>query len=620
MMTPGILVVGLMQVLATSSPAQTAPPMTGRDLEAFSDGVFKRYLDDSAAPSLAIIIVRGDSVLFQKGYGLEHTDPSRPVDPDSTLFHVASISKLFVATAALQLSAAGRLRLDDPLTRLLSGVIPAGGLEGVTLRHLLSHTSGLDAPFMRSVVAEPGAVFSLRQYFTRYPPRLGRAPGREIRYSNDGMSLAALAVENAAGQRFDRYVEEHIFGPLKMERSTFRQPPPQPLADRVATAGSGPVPDALVLYPSGSMVSTAADMGRFLRAHLTDGTLDPMHRRQWSGHPRAPGVALGFFESDIGGPAALFHTGARVHFSLLYLIPERRLGIFVVHSMRQGGPFQSLRTDYVREFTRRYLPASENPAPLRPGAAGRATRLAGTYRPVLLSATTIERAAWLGMDTGVTPNGDGSLTVAIPAGPKLRVWEAEPARYVTREDNAGLTIAFSDTLGTEATRMFLSGGTQDPVGFDRLAWYERGLLHAAILAAAVAVIMSFAPIAALRGLVRRIRRAGRAEVGPGERRAERIAVWSSGLMLTAPLVGVALAMFGQSESGAPGGLRVALGASLSLVLAGAVLALATMPAAVLAWRHGYWTLGRRLYFTSFGFAAALLLPLLAYYHLLVFWL
>jgi len=618
-------------LLIVASASTAAQALTPRDVETFSDSLFKRYVNGSAAPSLAVIVVRANTVLFQKGYGLERVEPSQVVDPESTLFHVASVSKLFVATAAMQLVSSGRLRLNQPISELLPAGVSGSDARGVTTWHLLTHTSGLDAPFMRGIVPLAAQRISLEQYFARHPPKRGRQPGREIRYSNEGMSLAALVVEQASRQPFNDYVARHILAPLGMRHSTFDQPPPQPLQARVATAGSGRVPNALVLYPSGSMVSTAADMGRFMRAHLAAGKGEPsvlssqafaeMHRRQFGAHPNAPGVALGSFESNIGGVRGLFHTGARTHFSLMYLIPQRDVGIFIVHSMRQGGPFQSLRGDYVRAFVDRYFPDSSTP-PLPPlGAAGRADRLAGVYRPILLSATTIERAAWLGADTRVTSHGDGSLSVAIPAGPTLRAWEVEPGRYVTLGGAGGgadLTIAFSDTIGAKATRMSLSGGTQDPVSFDRLGWYQRGRLHAVIMAAAFAIIISLCLVAAVGRVARLVRRRPRSDMrwGAGERTSWRFAIWASALTLAAPIAGVALAILGQSEAAAADGLRRALVVALSLLVVGCALALATIPAAVVAWRHRYWTAGRRIYVTVFACAAAVLVPMLAYYRLL----
>src|SRR5262245_17342979 len=213
---------------------EPAPSLSAADVGAFTDSFFARYLRESPDPSLAVAVVAGDSVLVLKGYGTE--DGRRPVDPSSTVFNIASLSKLVVATAAMQLVEQGEIALDDDIEAHLGGVRLAGSGPPVTLRHLLSHTSGLEGPFLRDVVTDPGRLVSLRQYFTTYPPRRGRAPGAEVRYSNYAMALAGYLIEQVSGESFQDYVERHLFAPLGMTRSSFRQPPPEPLAARGATA------------------------------------------------------------------------------------------------------------------------------------------------------------------------------------------------------------------------------------------------------------------------------------------------------------------------------------------------------------------------------------------------
>ncbi|HJR35019.1 MAG TPA: serine hydrolase domain-containing protein, partial [Gemmatimonadales bacterium] len=451
-------------------PAQQPSAAPERlDVERFTDSVVAEYLRQSAAPSLAVVVTTGRGVVFEKGYGFESLEGRAAVDPTGTLFNIASVSKLFVATAVMQLVDAGKLRLEDRVDRHL----PAARLEGkagpVTIRHLLTHTSGIDAPFMRGTVPGPEQVVPLATYFARFKPRLGREPGREIRYSNEGMALAALIVERVSGERFDAYAERHIFRPLRMDHSSFRQPPPPDLSARVATAGSGPVPNALILYPVGSMVSTVSDVARFMRAHLNGGILEgarilseesarAMQTTRWTAHPQAPGAGLGFFESDLGGQRGLFHTGARIHFSLLYLLPDRDLGIFLVHSMRQGGPFQPLRAAYVRSFVARYVQGDSTGSGTgdRAGKVVRARERAGVYRPVLLSSTTIEKAALLGADTRVRAASDGSLDVTLPGGGTIRVVEQASGVYRALDGpHAGVVFAFTGASGSSRARMSL---------------------------------------------------------------------------------------------------------------------------------------------------------------------
>ena len=196
-----------------AAPTRGHPPRfsTAADLEAFADSFFTPYLREFPAPSLAVAVVYRDSVVLLKGYGHERTHPERPVDADSTLFNVASISKLFTAAAAMQLVEQGRLAPDEDVSQWLGPGWVRGEGPPITLRHLLTHTSGLDGAFMRDVVARPSELVPLRDYLARFPPRRGRPPGREIRYSNLGMALVGRIVEVGSGLPFDDYAVRHLF-------------------------------------------------------------------------------------------------------------------------------------------------------------------------------------------------------------------------------------------------------------------------------------------------------------------------------------------------------------------------------------------------------------------------
>jgi CubicO group peptidase (beta-lactamase class C family) len=598
-------------------------------VEAFADSFFARYLRDYRNPSLAVAVVSSDSILFVKGYGTE--DGQRPVDPASTVFNVASLSKLVVATAAMRLVEQGAVALDGDIEPLLGGVQIVGGGPPVTLRQLLTHTSGLEGPFLRDVVAQPEQLVPLRQYFTDHPPRRGLAPGEEIRYSNYAMALAGLLIEQASGESFQDYVEEHLFAPLGMTNSSFRQPPPTRVEARVATAGAGRVPDALLAYPAGSMVSTAVDMARFMIAHLngglvgsgrvlSEGSVRLMHTRQWRADPRIPGVGLDFFESTLGGEPGLFHTGARIHFSLLYLFPERRVGIFVVHSMRQGGEFQTLRTDFVRAFVGRYFPRTpQSGLDKRPAASG-VEGFVGVYRPHLLPTTTIERAVGLFSDTRVKARTHGLLEVKMPAGPRLTLANVSEGLYrATGGADEGLMIAFRRDARGRVEGMAMSGNTQDPLVFDRLAWYQRGALHATLLGIVFALFIGCAVEELVGGVVRLVRRRTRSLGSSSARRTWGVTTAAGFLFAAFPVSVAALVMTHSGDNQAVAGLRQALTVGCSFLLAAVGVALTLVPLTVRVWREKYWGAARRTYFTILAVGALIAAPLLLHYHLLGFW-
>jgi hypothetical protein len=385
------------------------------------------------------------------------------------------------------------------------------------------------------------------------------------------------------------------------------------------------------------MVSTAGDMGRFVRAHLDTGvgarrllargTLSRMHQPQWRAHPAMPGAALGFFTSDLGGVPGLFHTGARAHFSLLYLVPGERLGLFLVHAMRQGGPHQTLRTDFARALIERYV----SPAEARlPSAAARDTAtwpdvraFVGAYRPSLLATTTIERAAQLGMDSRVGLV-DGALTASLPGAPRFALRRVGARHFrVDGGAHAGLHVAFVDGAGGGFA---MSGGTQDPLSFERLAWYERGTLHAGLLGIIVGLFASTTIAAPAAGLRRRLRGHAVATGVPrgrgrrGEVWAWRVAPVAGAFLLAGPALTVLMVLAHWGEDTAAAGLRAALTLGLTCILAGAIGAASTVPLAVIAWRREYWSVRRRACFTVLAAGALVAIPLLYHYRLLGYWL
>ena len=617
------------------SESRQAPAADAKDVVRFVDAQFAEYLDRSPGASLAIAIVRDGHVLLEKGYGSEDEQGLRRVAPDLTAFNIASVSKVLTAAAVMQQVEQGRLSLDAEISRYLPDLqIDRIGADPVTVRSLLTHTSGLDGPFMRDVVTTPSELVPLDAYFRRFPPVAARPAGAEIRYSNYGMALAGHLVEVVANQPFAEYVEQRLFRPMGMSRSSFRQPPPEPILSRIATAGSGPVPDALALFPAGSAVSTAHDMGRLLQLHLNGGsvggvrmlreeTVRAMQTTQWAAAPTVPGVALGLFETDLGGIRGLFHTGARTHFSLFYVAPGQALGIFLVHSMRQGGDFQNLRTNFVRAFLAHYVAHAPAAGGAVTTAGAPSEEYEGVYRPLLLSQSNIERAAWMALDTRVRSAADGALTLSIPAGPTLYAVSIGPGLYEVKggpED--GMKVAFSRPTSCCGMRMSLSGATQDPLSFDRLSWFSRGLSHAFALGL---VLVLFAGclawsaadrIGRLRGVVGKPQRPSPSR---REKMAWRMASLTSICALLAPATTVAIVVLHRGDDAAAQNLRLALTVGLTCLLA-AIGPAVTLPFfAVRAWREAYWSLSRRMYFTLLTVGVVVAVPLLYHHRLLGYW-
>ena len=348
-----ILAVSLLLSACEAKPkllqAGVIDPAVMQDL---ADGFFPGQLKKLDIPGVVFILVEGKDVVLARGYGFANLEDETPMDPDMTLMAIGSISKLFVATAVMQLVEKGQLDLHADINRYLTTFqLPETYPEPVTLTHLLSHTSGIeDPPYVHN--PDPGLVRPLGEYLSASLPVRTHPVGEVFLYSSTGYDLAAFIVEEVTGIPFPRYAEENIFKPLGMLQTRYVMPLPLPAG--MATgyfyekggflqAGTQtPQPlDWNSGYPSGSVISSAGDMAHFISALLQDGcysgtcildsqTLELMMQPQTDTFRENQEQTLGFVKDILDGELLLGHSGATRGFgSLLHFLPERNLGFFI---------------------------------------------------------------------------------------------------------------------------------------------------------------------------------------------------------------------------------------------------------------------------------------------------
>lgn len=587
--------------------------LAAADIGAFADSLFADYVRSSPQPSLAFVVVKDGSIVFARGYGSEDAAGSRRVDPEETLFWMASLSKLITTEAVMREVERGRVALAAPAGEYLDWALPTRKTwRAITVEDLLTHTSGLDEPFMQGSVDDAARLVSLGAYLSGLRWRAGSPPGEVLRYSNHALALAGRIVERTSGVPFAEYVEREVFAAAGMDHSTFHQPIPPDRAKRIATAGTNGVIDYLLPAPAGAMVGSAIDMGRFLGAQLDIAgahatALDAMHATHWRAHPAVPGVALGWFETNLGGIPGLYHTGARHHFSVAWLAPEQRVGLFLVHSMHQGGRFQTLRTEVVRAFAERYFVRDTAPAPI---AAPQAFN--GVYRPALLSTTTIERAGYLFLDTPVRSTG-GGLAIHAPAGlGTLVAYPTTDAGFEVREGpQAGLRVGFLDAAG-QVSRMAMGGTLLDPVVFTRLAWWQRGLLHALLLGIASSTLVIGAVLWGIRRIVARKR-----GIAAGGNSAWWVVAAAGTALLLAPLTLVAVVL-STPEIGASDHMRTGLRVVLTFLSAAAVLCASLPIVTLIGWKRRGESVASRVVLVTLAVFGAVASMLLWHYRLVGF--
>lgn len=299
---------------------------------------------------LAVAVVSGSDVVA-RGFGVRDVTTAAPVTPE-TMFHLASVSQPFVATAIGHLAGSSRLDLDAPITGWIPEFTLADGRASeVTARMLLSHTSGLP-DVTEYGWHEPQLADSALADFaaSRSGWRLRTEPGAAYAYSNAGFELLGLVLSRVVGTTFEDAMRAYLLRPIGMPHSTFRRgevPAHLAAAPHVGmplTVAGDAYPYTRRHAPSSTLHSSAVEMASWIRA-----CLDPVAIGDGSGHSREllealwrPVVAvgeppwveqmgLGWGLGSYRGERTVGHSGADPGFgSRLVIVPDRRVGVVVL--------------------------------------------------------------------------------------------------------------------------------------------------------------------------------------------------------------------------------------------------------------------------------------------------
>jgi len=388
--------------------SETSQSYHGRvkGLEDFVTGVMAQQMASRDIAGAVVTVVNDGKVLISKGYGYANVAERKPVDPVHTLFRVGSISKLFTFTALMQQVELGRVNLEADINRYLDFTIPPfNGTDGeesiIRVIDLMRHTPGFSDIYDETFTRDPAEAIAYTNWIKKYMPIRVWPAGTEIAYSQYGATLAGYIVERVSGIPFVEYMEKHIFSPLGMNSSTFKEPLPDKLKDDMAegyTLIDGRfVPQGFEFWgamtPAVSMSSTASDMGRFMLTMLNGGKLPGTTGKVLNSTsvkfimtdaaanvPDLPGYAHGFYVVRKSNPRIIGHGGDTADFhSRVVLVPGHDFGLFVSMSGGEGTIYgQAELTNAVlgRLFpqhpTKRYISGEENQEEL--------SGLMGSYR------------------------------------------------------------------------------------------------------------------------------------------------------------------------------------------------------------------------------------------------
>jgi CubicO group peptidase (beta-lactamase class C family) len=475
------------RIAAATAQTTPVPVLTKADFETFLDALIPSQLQNRGIAGAVVSVVKDGQILFAKGYGYADVEAKKPVLADETLFRPGSISKLFTATAVMQLVEQGKLDLDRDVNDYLDFAIPKTYPEPVTLRRLLTHTAGFEETLKNLFVAHQSDIKPLRTYLVNQMPARIFPPGKVPSYSNYGFTLAGYIVERVSGEKFERYVTDHVLKPLRMTNSTFDQPLPAQLAAQMSkayrTAAKKPRDfEFAQAAPAGSLSTTATDMTRFMLAFLQDGGVDgvailkpetvrQMETRQFELHPMINGLGLTFMEYWMNPVRVIGHGGDTLWFhSDMVLVPDAHVGYFISYNSA-GKDIGGGRGEILRAFMNRYFPNPGEPkSDVDPSTAkpdGRA--VSGVYDGTRRGETTFLKVVALLSQFSVSSDKDGILDVEGNKNQRgeLKKWK-EIAPLVYNEIDGSERIAF---------RRDASGAVREMLPFpaiyegQRIPWY-----------------------------------------------------------------------------------------------------------------------------------------------------
>lgn len=424
----------------------TLGPSDAKEVAAFTDAFFNQPHIKNQLTGAVFVVVKDGKILVNKGYGYANLEKKTPVDPNRTVFPVASISKVFTATGIMQLAEQGKIQLNEDVQTYLGDIKLTNKTNApLTMKHLLTHTTGFDFTDSLESTEHRTQPIPLETYVRENMPTVVRKPGEAFRYDNFASMLQGYIVQKVSGKSFNHYITENIYEPLNMKSSGFLLTPE--MKNRLAT-GYNATNKSFPVYvpnpieqPEGGMFSTGQDMAAFMMAHLNKGTLGShrilnkdtakmMQTIQYAIHPKFPNMAYGFetyYHSSHNNQVVIGKGGDIPGFhSWMWLLPEQKVGGFVVFNKDID-----FREELFKAFMDHYYPVQKQKQKYMASTKEQLRRFEGVYRDLRVNPLV----------TTITATKQGQLLVEDPMG-KHTLRQVEPLLF---KDAAGNMLAFKES-------------------------------------------------------------------------------------------------------------------------------------------------------------------------------
>lgn len=628
-----LALVSLAVVVAGPAVALTpqSSDISSSDLAGYLNGLMADEMDELDIPGAALVIVSQGEVVFLEGYGSADRETGTLVDPVETVFLIGSVTKSITSLAVHQQIEAGRLDVDDAVSEYIDFDVPLFAGTEVSVGSLLTHTSGLEGPNMGSSASSAADIEPLGTYLPRSVPRRFAPTGEVHSYTSWGYALAGHLVEQTSGDDLATYVATQVFQPLGMSSSAFTHTMSIEIQDRVATGYKGSTgartPDSDSAYrreyPGSGVVTTASDMAPYMIALLNGapGVVSQETAAQYltttyRPAPTMPGRTQGGLEERfVNGHRLLIHGGDTFSFSSqMGLIPDKDFGFFLTYNTFND----EFRENVTTALMDRLFAGENEVIPSIDLTSDELAVYAGSYRWTRYVRGSVEKAVALTppYNTIVSADTEGTLTVSFIGLDES--WTYEPIgdhafSKVSGERalvdglvvDPGERISFTMADGkVQYLNISLHTIAAEPVPFVLM-----GVPQVSMFATIVILFAASLIIWSLGWLVRAIRRkphvSGRA----------RLALWLSVLVGILIIAGFA-AFFGAISSDIVYGAPPILFVATTLLSVAAIAGLALIPAAVLAWRSKWFTVGGRIMYTLLALTTPLSLSWVWYWNLL----
>jgi CubicO group peptidase (beta-lactamase class C family) len=419
------------------------------------ESTIKEEMTRLKTPGAAVAIVKGDQVVYMKGFGVADIETGEPLRPEM-LFRLGSTTKMLTAAALVGLAIEGKLDLNEPISKYVPG-LPLK-LAGANANQLLSHTAGVqDIAPMYGPHDESALGAGIKKWTKDW---LFTEPGQIFSYSNPGYWLVGYLLEVRTGKPYADAMETRLFRPLGMARTTFRPLAAMtyPLAQGHTIAKDGsvtvvrPAADNAESWPAGSAFSSVQELSRFVIAFLNGGKLDgkqvldpKVFSLISSSHAPLPGqptdtYGYGLILSYTRGIRMFEHGGSRLGYgSTIRIAPDERVGVIILAN--QSGVTMSATAMKALEIMLPLQPKQSSPA------------------KTILEITTVD----IRRHVGIYRNGDERVEITANNGKLFVPRDQRTSPLIKRsadkyEAESGGSYVFSG--GGDGVMRYLSSGSR----------------------------------------------------------------------------------------------------------------------------------------------------------------